>query len=115
MYFVFLIIRKTSQRKIKIRLAKFSRQFMKWHINIAITATLIIIGHIMINLFKIGSVIGYTHIKMLTGYLASIFLFITLFAGYLRHKKASGFRKEFHRIIAMVFTVLFLIHMLIFI
>lgn len=113
MYFIFLLIRKTKQRKVKIRLATFSRYFMKWHIKIAITATLLIIGHAWINLFKIGPVIGYSHIKMLMGYSSFIILFVTLFAGYLRHKKASGFRKKFHRIIAMIFTVIFLIHMLI--
>jgi hypothetical protein len=113
MYFIFLVIRKTSNRNIKVRLAKFSRHFMKWHIKIAVTGAIIIIGHAAINLLKIGPVIGYTHIKMLTGYLGFIFLIITLFAGFLRHKKASGFRKKFHRTIAMIFTVLFLIHMLI--
>lgn len=113
MYFIFLVIRKTTQRKIKVTLAKFSRHFMKWHIKIALTGTFIIFGHALINLFKIGPVIGYTHIKMLTGYFALTFLFITLFAGYLRHKKATGFRKKFHRMIAMVFTILFLIHMFI--
>jgi hypothetical protein len=113
MYFIFLVIRKTSQRKIKIILAKFSRQFMKWHIKIAVTGTIIILGHVLINLFTIAPLIGFTHIKMLTGYLAFTLLSITLLAGYLRHKKASGFRKKFHRIMAMVFTVLFLLHMFI--
>lgn len=113
MYFIFLVIRKTSNRNVKIRLAKFSRHFMKWHIKIAVTAAIIIIGHATINLIKIGPILGYTHIKMLTGYLGIIFLTVTLFAGYLRHKKASGFRKKFHRTIAMIFTAIFLIHMLI--
>jgi hypothetical protein len=113
MYFIFLVIRKTTVRNVKIRLAKFSRQFMKWHIKIAITGTIIIIGHAMINFTKLGPVIGYAHIKMLSGYLAFLFLIFTLLAGYLRHKKATGFRKKFHRILAMVFTVLFLIHMFI--
>lgn len=110
MYFIFLIIRKTKQRKVKIRLATFSRYFMKWHIKIAMTATLLIIGHAGINLFKIGPVIGYGHIKMLMGYTSFVFLLVTLIAGYMRHKKASGFRKKFHRIAAMIFTVSFLIH-----
>jgi hypothetical protein len=111
MYFIFLIIRKTKQRKIKIRLATFSRYFMKWHIKIAVTATILIIGHAIINLIKIGPVIGYGSLKMLMGYTSFFFLLVTLFAGYMRHKKATGFRKKFHRILAMVFTVIFLIHM----
>jgi hypothetical protein len=113
MYFIFLIIRKTKQREIKIRLATFSRYFMKWHIKIAITSTILIVGHVLINFFKIGPHIGYGNIKMIMGYIAFIFLVITLFAGYLRHKKATGFRKKFHRMIAMIFVILFLIHMFI--
>lgn len=112
MYFIFLIIRKTKQREIKIRLATFSRYFMKWHIKIAITSTLLIIVHTWINLFNIVPLIGYGHFKVLMGYSSFIFLLVTLFAGYLRHKKASGFRKKFHRTMAMLFTVMFLIHML---
>ena len=111
MYFIFLVIRKTKRRKVKVRLATFSRHSMKWHIKIAITSTILIMVHVLINIFKIGPIIGYGHFKMLMGYTAFILLWVTLSAGYLRHKKASGFRKRFHRITAMVFTVLFLIHM----
>ena len=113
MYFIFLLIRKAKQREVKIRLAAFSRYFMKWHIKIAITSTLLIIGHAWINLFQLGPVIGYDHFKMLMGYISFIFLLITLFAGYLRKKKATGFRKKFHRVAAMIFTVSFFIHMFI--
>lgn len=113
MYFIFLIIRKTKQRKVKIRLATFSRYFMKWHIKIAITSSLLIVGHVWINLIKIAPVIGYSHIKLVIGYTSFFFLMVSLFAGYLRHKKASGFRKKFHRVVAMVFVVSFLIHMVI--
>lgn len=113
MYFIFLIIRHSKQRMIKVRLATFSRYFMKWHIKIAITASILIAGHAIINLLKIGPVIGFEHIKLMMGYIALMFLLITLIAGYLRHKKASGFRKKFHRIMAMIFTVLFFIHMFI--
>lgn len=113
MCFIFLIIRKTKQRKVKVRLATFSRYFMKWHIKIAITSAVLIVGHVIINLFKMGPIIGYEHSKMIIGYIAFLLLIATLIAGYLRHKKASGFRKKFHRITAMIFTVLFLIHMLI--
>lgn len=113
MYFIFLLIRKVKQREVKIRLAIFSRYFMKWHIKIAITSTLLIILHTWINLSNIVPLIGYGHFKVLMGYVSFIFLFVTLFAGYLRHKKASGFRRKFHRTMAMLFTVIFLIHMLI--
>ncbi|MEH7076554.1 hypothetical protein [Neobacillus drentensis] len=115
MYFIFLVIRKTSVRKVKISLAKFSRYLMKWHIKIALIATTIIIGHAFINLYKLGPIIGFTHLKLITGYLAIASLSFTLVAGYLRHKKASGFRRKFHLITAFVFLGIFLLHMFIFI
>jgi hypothetical protein len=111
MYFIFLVIRKSSIRKVKICLAKFSRVLMKWHIKIAILGTTVIIGHAAINLSEIGPLIGYIHLKLLSGYLSILLLTVTLAAGYLRHKKASGFRKKFHRTIAMTFLISFLIHM----
>ncbi|MDF2947367.1 MAG: putative rane protein [Bacillales bacterium] len=113
MYFIFLIIRKTKKREIKIRLATISRYLMKGHIKIALFSTIFTIGHIMINIFKYGPMIGYLHIKMVMGYSSFSLLMITLIAGYQRHKKASGFRKKFHRIMAMIFTFLFLLHMFI--
>jgi hypothetical protein len=113
MYFIFLVIRKTSVRQVKIRLAKFSRVMMKWHISIAITATTIIIGHAVINLYKIAPVIGFDNLKIISGYLAVSFLFLTLAAGYLRHKKSSGLRRTFHLTTAMIFFLVFLVHMFI--
>lgn len=113
MYFIFLVIRKTSIRQVKIRLAKFSRVMMKWHISIAVTATTIIVGHAVINLYKIAPVVGFDNIKIISGYLAISFLFLTLAAGYLRHKKSSGFRRKFHLTTAMIFFLLFLVHMFI--
>lgn len=113
MYFIFLVIRKTSVRLVKIRLAKFSRVMMKWHISIAGTATTIIIGHGAINLYEIAPVIGFNNLKLISGYLAILFLFLTLAAGYLRHKKSSGFRRKFHLTTAMIFFLVFLVHMFI--
>jgi hypothetical protein len=111
MYFIFLVIRNTSIRKVKIRLAKFSRYLMKWHIKIALLATTIILGHAWINLYEFGRILGFNHVKLLSGYLALVFLGITLAAGYLRHKKASGFRRKFHLISAMIFLAAFVLHM----
>ncbi|MEH7009299.1 hypothetical protein V7087_00520 [Neobacillus niacini] len=113
MYFIFLVIRKSLVRQVKIRLAKFSRVMMKWHISIAITATTIIIGHAAINLYEIAPVIGYGNLKLVSGYLALSVLSLTLAAGYMRHKKASGFRRKFHLITAMTFFLVFFIHMFI--
>jgi hypothetical protein len=113
MYFIFLVIRKSSVRKVKIRLAKFSRVMMKWHISIAITATTIIVGHAAINIYEIAPVIGYGNLKLVSGYLALSVLSVTLAAGYLRHKKSSGFRRKFHLLTAMAFFIVFFIHMFI--
>jgi hypothetical protein len=113
MYFIFLVIRKTSVRQVKIRLAKFSRVMMKWHISIAITATTIIIGHAAINLYEIAPIIGFSDLKLVSGYLAISFLLLTLAAGYLRHKRSSGIRRKFHLTTAMLFFLVFLVHMFI--
>jgi hypothetical protein len=113
MYFIFLVIRKTSLRKVKVRLAKFSRVLMRWHIHVAVFGTSVIIGHAAINLYELGQVLGFGHLKLVSGYLALAILSFTLFAGYLRHKKSSGFRRKFHLNAAMVFLVAFVLHMFI--
>ncbi len=113
MYFIFLVIRKTSVRQVKIRLAKFSRVMMKWHITIAVTATTVILGHAAINLYEIAPVIGFTSLKLVSGYIALSLLILTLAAGYRRHKKASGFRRKFHLVTAMLFFLMFMLHMVI--
>ncbi|MDQ6595645.1 hypothetical protein E2K98_22340 [Bacillus salipaludis] len=110
MYFIFLVIRNTSQRNVKIRLAKFSRALMKWHIKIGVSATILILAHALINLSKVGPLVGYTHVKFVSGYLAILMLSVTLFAGYLRYKKSSGFRRKFHLTSAMILLAAFLIH-----
>jgi hypothetical protein len=115
MYFIFLVIRNTSQRQVKIRLAKFSRVLMKWHIRIGITGAILILAHAMINFSQMGPVLGFAHLKLLSGYLAITLLSLTLLAGYLRHKKASGFRRRFHLVTAMLFLTAFLVHIFIFV
>nr|WP_304212189.1 hypothetical protein [Fredinandcohnia onubensis] len=111
MYFIFLVIRRTKVRKLKIALAKMSRKMMKSHIKLAIIGTILIVFHGGIMLVKLGELIGYTNPKMISGMLAILFLAITLFAGYLRHKKSSGFRRKFHYTTAFLFTFLFLLHL----
>ncbi|MFT4415239.1 hypothetical protein ACLM5H_15365 [Fredinandcohnia humi] len=112
MYFIFLVIRKTKVRKVKIILAKLSRRMMKGHISIAIFGAILIIFHGEIMLLKLGASIGYTHSKIITGEIAILFLVITLFAGYLRHKKSSGRRRKFHFLSAFLFLIMVLLHML---
>ncbi len=111
MYFVFLVIRKTPQRKVKISLAKFSRWMMKGHIKIAVSGAILIVIHALIMLNQFGPTLGYGHMKLLSGYLAICLLTVTLYTGFLRHKKSSGYRRKFHLASAMTFAVVFLFHL----
>lgn len=111
MYFIFLVIRKAKQRNIKILLAKWSRKMMKLHIPIAILATSLILIHAGIMLTQMGQFISYLHIKMVTGYLSILMLILTLIGGYRRYKRASGFRRKFHLVMALIFAGIFTIHL----
>jgi hypothetical protein len=108
MYFIFLIIRKTKKRKVKLTLAKLSRKVMKVHVPIAISATSLIILHITFIIFSIP--FDLTKPKLLTGLLAVIGLFFTLLAGYLRSKKATGTRRKYHIMTAFIFFIVALVH-----
>ncbi|MBE4907549.1 hypothetical protein IMZ08_05660 [Bacillus luteolus] len=111
MYFIFLVIRKSKIRKLRTTLAKLSRKMMKVHIPLGIVGTAFVTIHAIIMLIELGNRIGFFHGKLVSGYLSISFLMLTLFAGYLRHKKSSGFRKKFHRTTAFAFTVAFTIHL----
>ncbi|WP_449539814.1 hypothetical protein [Ferdinandcohnia sp. Marseille-Q9671] len=111
MYYIFLVIRKTRVRNVKITLAKLSRQMMKSHIKLAVLGTILIVFHGGIMLVKLGEVIGYTHGKIISGFFSIMLLGITLFAGYLRHKKASGRRRKSHYTFAFLFVFSFLLHL----
>ncbi|MEH7222354.1 hypothetical protein V7112_00970 [Bacillus sp. JJ1566] len=110
MYFIFLVIRRTKVRKLKIALAKMSRYMMKSHIKLAIIGTILIVFHGGIMLVKLGEIVGFTNPKIISGTLAILCLAMTLYAGYLRHKKSSGLRRKIHYTTAFIFTFLFLIH-----
>ena len=111
MYFIFLVIRKTRVRKVKLTLAKLSRKMMKAHIPLALIGSFFILIHGVVMLINVGERIGFGHGKLVSGYFSLFLLALTLYAGYLRHKKASGFRKKFHRIMAFSFTIIFTIHL----
>ncbi|WP_442596065.1 hypothetical protein [Neobacillus sp. D3-1R] len=108
MYFIFLLIRKSTKRKTKLTLAKASRTIMKYHIPIAITATSLIILHITFILMNIS--FDTSSIKMWFGLIAACCLVFTLFAGYLRKRRASGHRRKFHIITAFIFLTFVLLH-----
>jgi hypothetical protein len=111
MYFIFLVIRKSKNRAVKVRLSKMARKMMKAHIPIAIIGTSLIVLHAGMMALELGKEIGFFHPKMLTGYLGVLLLVLTLFAGWLRHKKASGFRRKFHLTMALIFGGVFIVHL----
>lgn len=111
MHFIFKIIKKSDRRQIKVMLAKFSRKMMKWHVPFAIVGTALILIHAGIMITKLGPVIGLLHYKMITGYVAFVYLIITLIGGYRRSRKSSGFRRKFHLAAAMIFGGMFVIHL----
>ncbi|KQB93484.1 hypothetical protein GEPA3_1626 [Geobacillus sp. PA-3] len=111
MYFIFLVIRKTRVRKVKVILARISRSMMKVHIPLAVAGTGLIVFHGVVMAWKLGTVIGLGHGKLVTGYVSIAMLAITLFAGVLRRQKASGWRRRFHLTSAMLFACFFLLHL----
>lgn len=105
MYFVFLLIRKSKVRELKIQLARISKQLMKYHIPIATTATILIILH--------GAIMLYVHelnFKIASGILSVCGLIFLLFSGLLRRKKATGRRRKFHYKTAFLFFAFVLFH-----
>lgn len=111
MYFIFLVIRKSKQRNIKVTLAKWSRKMMKAHIPIAMIGTSLILIHAGVMLTQMGKFVSYIHPKMITGYLGIVLLTLTLIGGYRRHKRASGFRRKFHLVMALIFAGVFTFHL----
>ncbi|MCQ6275818.1 hypothetical protein JMM81_12735 [Bacillus sp. V3B] len=108
MYFVFLLIRRSKIRNVKVKFAKISKKMMKYHIPIAITASLLIIFHAAVMLY-----IRLEHLwgaKIISGTVTTCTLIILLFSGLLRRWKASGKRRKFHYIMAFMFLGFTLFH-----
>ncbi|MBP2242796.1 hypothetical protein J2Z40_003377 [Cytobacillus eiseniae] len=111
MYFVFLLIRKSKIRKVKIQLAKISKKMMKFHIPIAITATVLIISHAAIMITAHQEQLWKA--KTITGAVAFSLLVLLLYSGLLRRWKASGKRRRFHYTMAFIFLGFVLFHVFI--
>lgn len=108
MYFVFLLIRKSKVDNVKVRLAKISKKMMKYHIPIAITASLLILIHGAMMVTAHSSRLG--DLKISAGALSFALLLILLYSGLLRHRKATGKRRKFHYTMAFTFFGLVLVH-----
>ncbi len=111
MYFIFLVIKKTPRRQVKISLARLSRLLMKGHIPFALFGTTLILLHAGLMLTIASRIVGFAHPKMLSGYLSFLLMALTLLTGYRRYRKASGFRRKFHLVAALVFACVFLVHL----
>lgn len=110
MYFVFLMIRKSKIRDVKIKLARISKKMMKFHVPLAITATTLVICHAVIMFYAHSDLLNY---KTVTGVLLFGVLSILLFSGILRRKKATGKRRKFHYTMAFLFFGFMLLHIII--
>lgn len=108
MYFIFLLIRKSKVRNVKIKLARISKQMMRYHIPSAITATGLILFHSTIMLF-----VHDWSLKTASGVSAIGALFILLFSGLLRRQKATGMRRRLHYRTAFLFFTFVLVHIFI--
>ncbi|MBM4765029.1 hypothetical protein [Bacillus sp. B15-48] len=82
MYFVFLLIRKSKIREVKVKLAKISKRMMKYHMPIAITATGLILLHTGI---------------MTDAYWGTL-ITMKIFSGYLVFCDFSNFIIQFHTV-----------------
>jgi hypothetical protein len=108
MYFVFLLIRKSKLRDVKIKLAKISKRMMKYHVAIAVTATTLVVLH--------AGIMGCSYYedffkgKTISGTLLIGILSILLYSGLLRRRKATGKRRKFHYRMAFVFFGFLFLH-----
>lgn len=108
MYFVFLLIRKSKIRAVKVKLAKISKKMMQYHIPIAITASLLILFHAAIMIYALQDQLWKA--KTISGMSAIILLAVLLFSGLLRRWKATGKRRKFHYIMAFTFFAGIILH-----
>lgn len=111
MYFVFLLIRKSHIRNVKVKLAKISKKMMKYHVPIAITATILIIIHAAVMI--IAHFEQLWKAKTVSGAVTIGILLILLYSGLLRRWKASGKRRRFHYVMAFIFFGFVLFHVFI--
>ena len=111
MYFVFLLIRKSKIRAVKIKLAKISKKMMKYHVSIAITATILVFGHAGIMLYAHFGKLWIP--KTISGTVLIGILGFLLFSGMLRRWKSTGNRRKFHYSMAFIFFGFVFLHVFI--
>ena len=108
MYFVFLLIRKSKIRNVKVKLAKISKRMMRYHIPIAITASILVLFHASMMIY--ARLENLWDITIISGIVTICILILLLFSGLLRRWKATGKRRRFHFIMAFIFFGFMIIH-----
>ncbi|GEL07891.1 hypothetical protein [Salisediminibacterium halotolerans] len=108
MYALFYIIRKSSSRRVRIYVARYTRQIMKSHSAVGIAGSFAIILHIY-TVTDGGSFFASKPVYT-TGVVAGAFLILTLLSGYLRSRKANGFRRRNHQRASLFFTLTVIVH-----
>ncbi|WP_264803954.1 hypothetical protein [Cytobacillus sp. NCCP-133] len=108
MYFLFLLIRKSKIRKVKVTLAKTSKRMMKYHIAIAIPASMLILIHAVIMISV--RLEDLWQAKAVSGIATLIVLSVLIFSGMLRRRKSTGKRRKFHYMLAFLFFVFVFLH-----
>ncbi|MGN7398546.1 hypothetical protein ACTHO0_01730 [Cytobacillus praedii] len=111
MYFVFLLIRKSKVRNVKVKLAKISKRMMKYHIPIAVSAASLIIVHAVIMFSAHFDHLWIT--KTTSGMFTMCLMLLLMYSGLLRRWKATGKRRKFHYVMAFLFLGFVFIHIFI--
>jgi len=104
---LFQAIKRGAARSLRVRLAKLARKAMPWHMPIGIVGTALAVVHAGVMLTQHGVT---AHPKTIAGLASLLLLGLTLIAGVLRTRRASGFRRKFHLTAALLFAASFLVH-----
>lgn len=107
MHAIFSKIRKLKSRNERIKIAKYARKIMPYHLTIGICGLLFVTGHSILEIYNYGISL---HMKTLSGLLALTGLIIVTISGYLRRVKATRYRRFFHLYSSMILFVLVVIH-----
>ncbi len=107
---LFQAIKRGSARRLRVTLAKLARKLMPWHIPIGIIGTALVVVHAGIMLPTLRPAAELLRPTPLSGGAAVLLLCLTLLAGVLRSRRASGFRRKFHLSAALLFAAAFLVH-----
>jgi len=110
MHAIFSKIRQLKKRSDRIKIAKYARKIMPYHMMIGICGLILIIGHLFFVFYSYGI---FINLKILSGILAFIGLIIVSISGYLRRVKASRLRRLFHLYSSFVLFILIVFHLIV--